>query len=243
MPKPLPFGSKRSSSSTDRRTSDGSATRRSQRERSESRWAVIMAMNPAVVSWPARSRACPVATSPARDIGRPSGSAPASRWLSRSSPGTARFASTSSLMYAAKSRWAASVWALVYRVVFRNVSDQPLKASRSLSGTPSMEQITRTGRGKARWVTRSAGLPCSRIRPMSSPASCSMPGRRADIRRAVNHRPTMRRHRSWPSSLSARAIGLAKMPSVSPAETRAASGRARPSRLSRGSESAVLTSS
>lgn len=91
-----------------------------------------------------------MATSPASDIGSPSLSAPASRWLSRSSPGAARLASTRPLMYAAKSRWAASVSALVYRVVFRKVSDHPLNASRSLSGTPSMEQITRTGSGKAR---------------------------------------------------------------------------------------------
>ena len=126
--------------------------------------------------------------------------------------------------------------------MFKKVSDQLLNLSRSLSGTPSMRQITNTGRGNARWVTRSAGRPRSSISSMSWSAIASMAGRSADIRFAVNHLPTMRRHRSWPSALSAFAIGLLKMPSESPAATRAASGEASPSRLRRGSASAAFTS-
>ena len=110
----------------------------------------------------------------------------------RSSPGSRSFALTSSSRNTRSSSAASSCCCGVLAGRCRTWV-RTWKNSRWSSGTPSSSQMTLTGTGIARSVTRSAPGPAASIASIRSSTICWMRGRSSLIRRRVNSLTTMRR--------------------------------------------------
>ena len=101
----------------------------------------------AVVSLPAAIR--PVArVSSSCSVSRSAPSRAAIRSSIRSSPGSARFAAISSLIYARNAPTCAVTSSGVIRAPAEKAFDHARKRSASRSGTPSIRQMMRTGSAK-----------------------------------------------------------------------------------------------